>query len=296
MNSFKLAPSYIIGQSQIDSQKEMVMRKTLMALMLTAASMASASDQSNDRSMWQSVKSFTTEGASSIWDVTKSGSVTAWETTKSGSSVAWEKTKSGSVAACGYRPSNLIGGAGAGAAATAATATAAAGAGAKAAGFYTLTHAVTGATMLGSTAGGASAAGTVGIMGGTAGAVGAVGAFLMAPATIVAGAIIGGGTAVFEGACYFAIDRLDDPELILAVVKNLALQSDANYFELVEAADGTAAIYLATEVEPNGKVMERNKYSVEKLYIEDGVLKHKDWGPNTQLGKVGYLLGSLSTE
>ena len=133
-------------------------------------------------------------------------------------------------------------------------------------------------------------------MGGTAGAVGAIGAFLMAPATIVAGAVIGGGTAVFEGACYFAIDRLDDPELIMAVVKNLALQSDANYFELVDAADGTAAIYLATKVEANGKVMERTKYGVDKLYIEDGVLRHKDWGPNTQLGKVGYVLGSLSDE
>ena len=272
------------------------MRKFLPILLLSLGSMTSASDQSSDTTMWQSVKSFTASGASSIWDVTKSGSVTAWEATKSGSSVAWEKTKSGSVAACGYRPSNLIGGAGTGAAATAATATAAAGVGAKAAGFYTFTHAVTGATMLGSTAGGASAAGTVGIMGGTAGAVGTIGAVLLAPVTIVAGAVIGGGTAVFEGACYFAIDRLDDPELIMAVVENLALQSDANYFELVQEANGAATIYVATKVEANGKVMERTKYSVDKLYIEDGVLKHKDWGPNTQLGKVGYVLGSLSDQ
>ncbi|WP_169701350.1 hypothetical protein [Planktomarina temperata] len=272
------------------------MRKFLSILLLSLGSMTSASDQSSDTTMWQSVKSFTASGASSIWDVTKSGSVTAWEATKSGSSVAWEKTKSGSVAACGYRPSNLIGGAGTGAAATAATATAAAGVGAKAAGFYTLTNAITGATMLGSTAGGVSAAGTVGIMGGTAGAIGTIGAVLMAPVTIVTGAVIGGGTAVFEGACYFAVDRLDDPELIMAVVQNLALQSDANYFELVDEADGAATIYVATEVEANGKVMERTKYSVDKLYIEDGVLRHKDWGPNTQLGKVGYVLGSLSDE
>ena len=272
------------------------MRKVFPVLLLSVASMTSASDQPNETTTWQSVKSFTASGASSIWDVTKSGSVTAWKATKSGSSVAWEKTKSGSVAACGYRPSNLIGGASTGAAATAATATAAVGVGAKAAGFYTLTNAITGATMLGSTAGGVSAAGTVGIMGGTAGAVGTIGAILMAPATIAVVAVIGGGTAVFEGACNFAIDRLDDPELIMAVVENLALQSDANYFELVNEAIGNATIYVATEVEANGKVMERTKYSVDKLYIEDGVLRHKDWGPNTQLGTVGYVLGSLSNE
>lgn len=274
----------------------MNMRKILTVLLLAVGSMAAASDQATDTTTWQSVKSFTANGASSIWDVTKSGSVTAWEATKSGSSVAWEKTKSGSVTACGYRPSNLIGGAGTGAAATAATATAVAGVGAKAAGFYTLTNAITGATMLGSTAGGVSGAGTVGIMGGTAGAVGTIGAVLMAPATIIAGAVIGGGTAAFEGACYFAIDRLDDPELINAVLQNLALHSSAEYFELVTDSAGNASIYVATEVEPNGKVMERTKYSTEKLYIEEGVLKHKDWGPNTQIGKVGYVLGTLTTE
>jgi hypothetical protein len=258
--------------------------------------MVTAADEQSSTTLWSDVKSFTAAGANSIWDVTKSGSVTAWEATKSGSAVAWEKTKSGSETACGYRLSNLIGGFGAGAAAAAGTATAAAGIGAQAAGFYTLTHSVTGAWMLGSTAGGASAAGTVGIMGGTAGAVGTIGAIIMAPATIIAGAVIGGGTAVFEGACYFAIDRLDDPELIMAVLENLALHSDADYFELVTDAAGQSSIYVATEVDPNGKVMERVKYTASDLYIEDGVLKHIDWGPNTQIGKVGYVLGTLAPE
>lgn len=40
---------------------------------------------------------------------------------------------------------------------------------AKSLGLYTITHAVTGATMLGSTLGGASGAGTIGIMGKTSG-------------------------------------------------------------------------------------------------------------------------------
>src|SRR6056297_1606951 len=100
---------------------------------------------------------------------------------------------------CEYRPSNLIGGGGAGAAAATAGGVDAAGTAAKAAGFYTLTHAVTGATMLGSAAGGASAAGTVGIMGGTAGVIGTAASIIMAPAVIIGGAIVGGGIAIYEG-------------------------------------------------------------------------------------------------
>ena len=30
------------------------------------------------------------------------------------------------------------------------------------------------------------------------------------------------------------------------------------------------------------------------LYIENGILKNKDWGPNSKIGKVGYILGELS--
>jgi len=103
---------------------------------------------------------------------------------------------------CDHTPSKLVGAGLTGSVATGAGATAAAGVGLKAAGFYTFTHAVTGATMLGSTAGGASAAGTVGIMGGTAGAIGTVGAFLMSPFVIIPAAVVAGGVGVYEGGCY----------------------------------------------------------------------------------------------
>lgn len=252
------------------------------------------SADTNTETLWSAVKEFTASGAASILEVTKSGSVTAWEATKQGSEYAWRQTKAGSQAACGYRPSNLIGDMGSGALAAAGTATAAAGVGAKAAGFYTLTNAVTGATMLGSTAGGVSGAGTVGIMGGTSGAIGTIGAVIMAPTTIIAGAVAGAGTLALEGACYFGVDRLDDPVLIMEVVENLALQSDPDFFEVDKSVRGEEAIYLATEVDANGRIMQREKYSVKNLYIEDGVLKHKDWGPNTHLGRVGYILAEIS--
>lgn len=251
------------------------------------------SAETDDSSLWTTVKTFTLTGASSIMDVTREGSVTAWEATKQGSNYIWQQTKAGSMAACGYRPSNLIGGVGSGALAAAGTATAAAGAGAKAAGFYTLTHAVTGATMLGSTAGGVSGAGTVGIMGGTSGAIGTIGAVIMAPTTIIAGAVAGAGTLALEGACYFAVDRLDDPQIMLQIVENLALQSDPSYFELDNSKTDEEMIYIATDITDDGQVMQRKKYSVKNLYVEDGVLKHKDWGPNTQIGRVGYILAEI---
>jgi hypothetical protein len=108
------------------------------------------------------------------------------------------------AAVCDHTPSKYVGAGLTGAGAALAGATAAAGTAAKAAGFYTLTHAVTGAAMLGSTAGGVSAAGTVGIMGGTAGAVGTTAAVLMSPFVIVPAAAVAVGVATYEGACYFA--------------------------------------------------------------------------------------------
>jgi hypothetical protein len=103
---------------------------------------------------------------------------------------------------CDYRPSALIGSAGTAAVAGASGAAAGAGAAGNAAGLYTLTHAVTGATMLGSTAGGASAAGTVGIMGGTAGTGAAVMGVVLKPFVWIPAAVVAAGTVVYEGSCY----------------------------------------------------------------------------------------------
>lgn len=265
----------------------------ITSVLISIGSFVNSNESTENSSLWENLTEATLSSANTMWQVTKSGSVSAWKATKSGTDIAWEKTKLGAKNACNYRPSNLIGGGATGAAATAGAATAAAGIGAKAAGFYTLTHAATGMTMLGSTAGGVSAAGTVGIMGGTAGVVGTIGSIIMAPATIITGAVVGSATIAFESACYFSIERLDDPALILSVLDNLAMHSDKDYFELIKSSDGTY-IYVASEVDPNGKVMERNKYSASDLYIENGILKNSDWGPNSKIGKVGYVLGELS--
>lgn len=124
------------------------------------------------------------------------------------------------AAVCDYTPSNLIknggkpaaaGVAGATAATTGAT-VAATGAGMKAAGLYSITHASSGLAMLGSTAAGSSAAGTVGIIGGTAGFLGTAGAVLMSPLVIIPGAVAAVGVGVYEGGCYLARDKSEADE------------------------------------------------------------------------------------
>lgn len=190
--------------------------------------------------------------------------------------------------ACDYRPSQLIGGSGAGVVATTGLGTATAGLAAKGAGFYTLTHAVTGATMLGSTAGGASAAGTVGIMGGTAGVVGTAAGVLMAPATIIVGAITAAGIGGYEGICYFYDERVTEYTDVLKILEAIALNANPAYLRLeIDPMNRESAILVLSDGEESTQ-----RYSVENLYVVNGVLKHRDWGLNTVVGNVGFIARS----
>jgi len=105
---------------------------------------------------------------------------------------------------CDYRPSQLIGGVTTGAVAGSTGAVAATGIGMKAAGIYTLTHAITSAAMLGSTAAGASAAGTTGIIAGSAGFLGTAGLVLMSPFVIIPAAVTAVGIGAYEGGCHLS--------------------------------------------------------------------------------------------
>jgi hypothetical protein len=109
-------------------------------------------------------------------------------------------SQSAVASVCDHKPSRFIAGA--------IAAPGIVGAGMQAAGLYVFPHAA-GITMLGSTAAGSSAAGTVGIIGGTGGAIGTVGAALMSPAAIGAAVVVGGGAIVYEGACYLSSKNLE---------------------------------------------------------------------------------------
>ena len=185
---------------------------------------------------------------------------------------------------CDYRPSQLVGGGGAAALSTGAAATAAAGVGAKAAGFYTLVHAGTGATMLGSTAGGASAAGTVGIMGGTAGFLGTAAAAVMSPAVIVGTAIAAAGVGAYEGSCYWADERITDYDLVLALMQKLSLRADPDYFVLQEGSPSTQDAVVRIR---QADAME--SYRVENLYVVNDLLMHRDCFRNTTIGHIHFV-------
>lgn len=189
----------------------------------------------------------------------------------------------GFAAVCDYRPSQWIGDEGSAAVVGGGALVAGGGTAAKAAGFYVLTHATTSATMIGSTAAGASAAGTVGIMAGTGGVAGTVAAFVMAPVTIVVAGVTAAGVATYEGACFFQDERITDYDRVLEIMSNMAANSDPASFALMDV-DGKKAI----KITPEGQ--ETQTYFVEDLYIVNGILMNRDWFKNTRIGRVSFVV------
>jgi len=185
---------------------------------------------------------------------------------------------------CDYRPSELIGGVATSAVAATSAAAASAGAGMQAAGFYTLVHSSSGLTMLGSTFGGASAAGTVGIMGGTGGAIGGTASVVMAPAFIVAAAGAAVGVSGLEGVCYFQDERITDYGQVRRRMLDIASHSDPDYFQFIEAEKPSGKAFIAVR-NGEGKF---DAYDVANLYIVNGVLMHRDWFLNTEIGNIAW--------
>lgn len=155
----------------------------------------------------------------------------------------------------------------------------------KALGFYTLSHSVTGATLLGTTVAGSSAASTIGMIAGSGGSAGALGAALMSPTGIVVGAIVGVGVAGTEGYCYFFQDeKVTDYAEVLLIMDGLAQNADPRFFEIDKPTDDTletAAIFI------RGDDGVRQMYRVKDLYIVNGALIHRKWGRNNHLGNIG---------
>lgn len=183
---------------------------------------------------------------------------------------------------CDYKPSAWVGAEATAVATTGTASVATVGATGTALGFYTLTHATSGLTMLGSTLPGASAAGTVGIIGGTGGVVGTVAGVFLSPFVIIAAGVTAASLSAYEGACLFAVDRVEDYGKVLQIVQNLADQADPEYFSMTTTADGKAAV----RVRDGDDVA---IYPVESLYIADGILKSHDWFFNSTIGAVSWV-------
>ena len=206
-------------------------------------------------------------------------------------SLVWATSSFSGV--CDYRLSQLASPTAATAVVTGGGATATVGPTAMAlGGLYFFPHATSGTLMLGSTLAGASGAGTVGIIGGS-GFAASVLAFLTAPITLV----VAGGTAVTVGGlevgCYFVDERITDEEDVLAILRQVSLTANEDYFKLFdvsaqEAAE-TGAISRVRVPDEDG---DYQFYEVENLYIVNGELLNRDWFFNTSLGNIGAALVS----
>ncbi len=184
---------------------------------------------------------------------------------------------------CDYRPSRILGDAGSKAVIGGSAAVTSATGAATAMGVYTLVNAGSGLTMLGSTLAGTSGAGTIGIIAGTGGAIGTAGAIILNPFVWVPAAIVGVGSGGFEVVCAFIVDkRITEYEEALAVMESFAAHADPEYFRIVTDAI-PAFISLA-----DGKGT-WTRYDIQDLYIADGMLKSREWGPNTKIGRVVLL-------
>ncbi|MCA2014199.1 hypothetical protein LCM17_22100 [Cereibacter sphaeroides] len=193
----------------------------------------------------------------------------------------------GSVAVadvCDYRLSQLVGSASAGAAMGMGGTAAAAGTAFQAAGFYIIVHSTSGAAMIGSTMAGASAAGTVGIIAGTGGLLGTVAAVISAPITIIAAGAAAVGAGGIEAACFFQDERITEYADVIAVMRALDQSMDASVFELIEPAWNRENALIRVQMEPDEQMRE---FQVSRLYIVNGRLLHRDWGPNTFVGDIG---------
>ncbi len=185
-------------------------------------------------------------------------------------------TASLSAAICDYRPSRLVGDA-VGDAARAATdaarqVTGTAGEG----GFYTLVNATSGLTLLG---------GKLAASGGAAAAAAAANPAIWVPALI-----LGAGGAGYEATCaYFVDERITDYDTVLMIMRDFEAHADPRFFRLEEDT-------LTPFIEVQDESGTRAAYKIEDLYIVDGMLKHRNWGPNRKIGRVVFVPDDAPSE
>lgn len=188
--------------------------------------------------------------------------------------------------ACQYRPSTFLSGAGAAISDGGRAALSGAGRSMGEAGVYTLTHAVTGSSLLSSTAAGSAAAGAVSIIGGS-GVLSTVGAIIAAPATVTAAAAAAVGIGALEGACYFLVDeRITDYDRVDAIMADMAQYADEDYFVYSPGRPGAKAGYIRIR---DADDQAWGRYDIRDLYIVNGMLKYRKWGPNRTVGLVGFV-------
>lgn len=192
-----------------------------------------------------------------------------------------------SAGICDYRLSKLIGSFGSSGAVATTAAVAASDVGMKAAGFYLITNATTGATMIGSTAAGVSGAGTVGIIGGTAGLLGTAASIVTAPVTIVVAGVTALATLGVEGGCYFADERITDPKQIYDLLNQLVSSGSPTDLGIVMGELDEPWFWRKNDA---GEI---EAFALSNLYIVNGTLMNRDWFANTKVGDIAVVMAPI---
>lgn len=183
---------------------------------------------------------------------------------------------------CDYRPSRLLGEA-VGEAAGAVSklgGNAIAGDG----GFYTLLNATSGLTLLGTKLAASGTAAGIGSSGSGAG----VASVVANPGVWIPALVIGAGGVGYEATCALFVDeRITDYDAVLKVMRDFQDHSDPRAFRLVEDN-------LNPFIELHDADGTRSTYEVADLYIVDGMLRHRAWGPNRTIGRVVFVPTEIS--
>jgi hypothetical protein len=129
----------------------------------------------------------------------------------------------------------------------------------------------------------ATAGGTAGVASAAAGTLGTVVGFVTAPATLTAGAVAAVGIGALEIGCHFADERITDQAQVLTLMIGIAEGANPEVFQLHWPDNEPAFIRVRTGPD------EMTRFEVANLYLVNGVLKHRQRGPDRTIGSI-YLL------
>ncbi|UMA67060.1 hypothetical protein LVO79_18770 (plasmid) [Roseivivax marinus] len=177
------------------------------------------------------------------------------------------------AAVCDYKPSILMSKAGSAVSNVPGSQTAAI-AGRHVVGEYVMTP--TGIATLGSSAGG--------VLSGAGGVFATIGSVVMAPVTLIAGAVTFGAAGSYEGLCYFKVERVTDEDEVRKILTQVAGNDPS--LSIGPTEKGGDALFIAGPPDKGGAT----SYQLSKLYIADGRLKHRDRFLNTDLGEVTLVM------
>ncbi|NDW58865.1 hypothetical protein G0P98_20420, partial [Yangia sp. PrR004] len=110
------------------------------------------------------------------------------------------------------------------------------------------------------------------------------------PAIWVPALILGAGGAGYEATCaYFVDERITDYDTVLMIMRDFEAHADPRFFRLEEDT-------LTPFIEVQDETGTRAAYKIEDLYIVDGMLKHRNWGPNRKIGRVVFVPDDAPSE